>query len=45
MPAVLYVTVGFWSVEVEGVPPSKVHDQVAASPDKSVKFTELPVQM
>ena len=42
-PGSLYVTVGFCSVEVAGVPPSKVHDHdVGILVERSVNVTELP---
>ena len=43
-PGSSYVTVGFCSFEVAGVPPSKVHcHDVGMLVDKSVKFTEPPI--
>lgn len=45
-PGVLYVTVGFCTIDVTGLPPLKVQVQpVGFSVVKSVKFTDCPAQM
>ena len=45
VPGVLYVTVGFCTVDVAGVPPGKLHDHDVGLPVlRSVKFTVMLLQ-